>query len=129
MKKLLLSALLAVPLISYAVPAPQEIYSHFKGLNISAVDLTDETLWLKMNFDEAIPQVLGESVIFSDVCIDMQLYPKFWAKYAIKRIKVTTLSEYKAYIFNGGQKECVAYLNGEKEKYGKAPYFEEWIRK
>ena len=129
MKKLLFPLLLAMPLISHAGDAAQEIKSHLKGLNISSVDLTDGTLWLKMNFEEAIPQVLAKSVIFSDVCLDMYLSPERWEKYAIKKIKVTTLSEYKAYIFNGGPKECNAYLMGEEEKYGKAPYFEEWIRK
>lgn len=129
MKKLLIPLLLAMPLITQAGNAPQEINSYFERPNTSDVDLTDGTLWIKMNLEEAIPQELAKSVIFSDVCLDMYLSPERWEKYAIKKIKVTTLSEYKAYIFNGGPKECNAYLMGEEEKYGKAPYFEVWERK
>ncbi|MBN6074868.1 hypothetical protein HYE60_06350 [Aggregatibacter actinomycetemcomitans] len=137
MKKLLLvlSALLPVSFSSNAAPAPKEIYSQFKGINVANlerdIDLTDGVLWIRMNFDEPIPEVLGSSTIFSEACMNMYMSPEIWKKYPVNKIKVTTLVEWRAYIFNGGQKECVEYLtkNGAKEKYSKAPYFEVWERK
>ncbi|KOE64094.1 hypothetical protein [Aggregatibacter actinomycetemcomitans] len=138
MKKLLLilTALLFLSFGTNAEPAPKEIYSQFKGINVvnleRDIDLTDGgVLWIRMNFDEPIPEALGSSTIFSEACMNMYMNPETWKKYPVNKIKVTTLVEWRAYLFNGGQKECVEYLtkDGAKEKYSKAPYFEVWERK
>nr|WP_160222576.1 hypothetical protein [Haemophilus parainfluenzae] len=137
MKKsiLFLIGLLSLPLTSLSAPVPKEIYSQFKGINVvdlsRDIDLTDSVLSIKMNFDEPIPEVLGSSIIFSEACMNMHLNPKPWKKYPVKKIKVTTLVEWRAYIFNGGQKECneIYTKDGASEKYKKPPYFELWERK
>lgn len=137
MKKLLL-ILIALLFLSFgtnAAPVPKEIYSQFKGINVTSlerdIDLTDGVLWIRINFDEPIPEALGSSSIFSEACMNMYMNPESWKKYPVNKIKVTTLVEWRAYIFNGGQKECVEYLTKDdaKEKYSKAPYFEVWERK
>nr|DAJ68638.1 MAG TPA: outer membrane protein assembly factor [Caudoviricetes sp.] len=137
MKKiiLILTALLGFPLLSGASPVPKEIYSQFKGVKIADlqrdIDLTDGVLWLRMNFDEPIPEVLGKSIVFNETCLNMHLNPKIWKKYPVKQIKVTTLVEWRAYIFNGGQKECneIYMKDGVEKRYKTAPYFELWERK
>ncbi|WP_118856220.1 hypothetical protein [Haemophilus haemolyticus] len=136
MKKLILilTALLAVPM-AYSSPLPKELSSQFKDVNIADlnqdIDLTDGVLWIRMNFDAPIPEALGKSIIFSETCINVKNKAKTWKKYPFKQIKVTTLVEWKAYLFNGGQKECIEYWTKEgfSEKYSKAPYFEVWERK
>ncbi|MDG2961175.1 hypothetical protein P7L91_10060 [Bisgaard Taxon 10/6] len=136
MKKylLLFSTLLSFCFSVFAAPLPKELVSDFKGLNIQDVrqdiTLTDGILWIKLNYDAPIPETMGSSVIFDDVCISVYQRPEIWKKYNIKQIRVTTLVEWKAYVFNGGVKECldVWTKNGAAEKYKQSPYFVEWQR-
>ena len=114
---------------------PKALYSQFDGLNIqdlkNDIDLTDGVLWIRVNYDAPIPEVMGNSVIFVDVCMNVYEKQKEWEKYPFKQVKVTTLVEWKAYLFNGGQKECIDILtvSGAAEKYKQEPYFQEWQRK
>ncbi|QEH47668.1 hypothetical protein FXN59_08925 [Aggregatibacter actinomycetemcomitans] len=66
-----------VSLSSDAAPVPKEIYSQFKGIDVANlerdIDLTDGVLWIRMNFDEPIPEALGSSTIFSEACMNMYM--------------------------------------------------------